>query len=269
MSSTPCVFVTGVWKSGNHLAYSAINALGIPGPFNGISAHLLFGRYAWAKRFLRKGKTRGPSIQVGLETDALVDRSYIEKQIKRLEGKILGGHAAYSVQLEDALIGAGARIVCIRRDPRDILVSFADWIESRPDFYLHQMFNGLSREDRVRRLLKGGNGNGFVLLPFSTVLSRAQGWMQSEAALQVSFERLIGEKGGGSADRQSEDLKAIHTHIAAPISFEKVPIDSIYGGSLTFNKGRSQRWRELQDAALIDQMQEELDPFLKLWGYAN
>ncbi|KFE33432.1 hypothetical protein [Thioclava atlantica] len=45
--------MTGIWKSGNHLVYSALNELGIEGPFNGIAAHLLFGRGKTAKRLLR------------------------------------------------------------------------------------------------------------------------------------------------------------------------------------------------------------------------
>ncbi len=69
--TTPCIFVTGVWKSGNHLAYSALNEMGVEGPFNGISGHLLFGRHAWLKRLLRCPRSQGDTLQVGLETDAL------------------------------------------------------------------------------------------------------------------------------------------------------------------------------------------------------
>ena len=60
----PCVFVTGIWKSRNHLAYSALNEMGVAGPFNGISAHLLFGRHQIAKRLIRRAWRQRGGIQV-------------------------------------------------------------------------------------------------------------------------------------------------------------------------------------------------------------
>lgn len=263
--TAPCVFVTGIWKSGNHLAYSALNEMGIPGPFNGISGHLLFGRHAWLKRLIRG---RGDTVQVGLETDVEVSRRYIEGQAKRLSGCILGGHAAHTLALEEVLRGTGARMICIRRDPRDILVSFADWIGSRPDFYLHADFAGLSRDDRIALLLRGGQGSGYTLTPFPEVLRRAEGWLTAPDVLQVSFEGLIGVHGGGSPAAQEAMVAELHHHTRAPKPLAEVVPDNIFGGTLTFNKGRSQRWRELRNADLVAEIEAVLAPYLENWGYA-
>lgn len=263
------IFVTGVWKSGNHLVYSALNEMGISGPFNGIAAHLLFGRHRWAKQFLRGPLKRIDSVQVGLETDAQVSRRYIAKEARRLSGKILGGHAAYTPELEAILNTSHARKICIRRDPRDILVSFSDWVGTRPDYFLHNDFVHLSREQRVRLLLRGGEFSFGKLYPFPEVLRRASGWLNVRDILQISFEDLIGPVGGGDPTKQAEALTAIHAHVGAPVPLEQVNADSIYGGSLTFNKGRSQRWRELDSVDLVDEIGEVLGPFLTTWGYAE
>jgi len=266
--TAPCVFVTGVWKSGNHLAYSALNELGIPGPSNGIAAHLLFGRHAWAKRLIRAPKGAFDAVPVGLETNAEVSRRWIEGQARRLSGRILGGHAAHSTKLESLLRASGARMICIRRDPRDILVSFADWIGGRADFYMHPDFAPLSHEDRLRLLLHGGPTTVGTLLPFPEILRRGAGWLEVPDVLQVSFEDLVGPSGGGDAQAQSAAIAAIHAHVGAPVPLVDVDVASIYGGTLTFNKGRSRRWRDVKDPVLVQEIEGMINPHLHKWGYA-
>lgn len=266
---TPCIFVTGIWKSGNHLVYSALNELGIEGPFNGISAHLLFGKHQWLKRILRRPRGQADAVQVGLETDALVSGKYIAGSAEKLAGKIMGGHAAHTPELEGVLRAAGARMICIRRDPRDILVSFADWIGSRPDFYMHKDFAGLSRDDRIARLLRGGPGTGYTLYPFTTVLDRAYGWRTAPDVLQVSFEELIGAQGGGDAAAQQGMVDALHAHTRPVKPLSEVKLENIYGGTLTFNKGRSKRSKELDNAELVAEINETLAPHLARWGYED
>jgi len=264
------VFVTGVWKSGNHLVYSALNQLGIEGPFNGIAAHLVFGRFAPVKRVVRGALPGTKGIDVGLETEALIRPGYIAATLRRLRGKIVGGHAAYSDALAEVLRAEGSRMIVIRRDPRDILVSFADWIGSRPDYFMHPDFEGLNREGRVARLLNGGPGDGYPLRPFVEVLTRAEPWLFAGADIfSVGFEELIGPSGGGNRADQERVLQELCAHLG--IGFPDSPgwIDSIYGGSLTFNKGRMQRWRELESADLQAEITETLAPHLVRWGYGK
>jgi hypothetical protein len=259
------VFVTGIWKSGNHLVYSALNELGIEGPFNGIAAHLLFGLGKTAKRLLR-GSASG--IDVGLETEARVRPGYIRHSLRKLRGKIIGGHAAFSPELLALLRAQSVHMIVIRRDPRDILVSFADWIDGRPDYFMRPDFAGLSREQKVARLIRGGAGRGYTLRPFSEVLTRAEGWLTAgNDVLNVSFEDLIGPKGGGELGRQAAAIAAICRHLGRPAPDDPELIERIYGGSLTFNKGRSQRWRDLKGDDLHAEIAECLAPHLSRWGY--
>lgn len=261
------VFVTGVWKSGNHLVYSALNELGVEGPFNGFAAHLLFGRGKAGKQLLRGVFPGMNGIDVGLETEARIRSGYLRRTLRRLSGMIVGGHAAYSEALAELLRNEGARVITIRRDPRDILVSFADWIGSRPDFYLYQDFQHLDREDRIRLLLNGSTDGIRPFKPFVEVLQRAEGWLTTSGALQLTFEDLVGDAGGGSAERQTSAVASIHSHVGAHKPLENVDFKSIYGNSLTFNQGRAARWRELESPDLIAEIEKRLGPKLHKWGY--
>lgn len=261
---TPCVFVTGIWKSGNHLVYSALNELGIEGPFNGIAAHLIYGRFSMAKRLLR-GSAQG--IDIGLETEVRIRPSYIQYTVRKLRGRILGGHAAYSPELVALMRSEGARMIVIRRDPRDMLISFADWIEGRPDNYLYAEFGSLSREHRVAKLLHGDRARR--IRPFTEVLARSEGWL-SEAGdvLVINFEDLVGPKGGGTIRRQATALRQLCDHLGRAMPGDPEWIDRIYGNSLTFNQGQVQRWRELQSPELKAEIADLLAEPMRRWGYA-
>lgn len=260
----PCVFVTGIWKSGNHLVYSALNELGIEGPFNGIAAHLLYGRSKVAKRLLR-GSAQG--IDVGLETEARIRPAYIQYTLRRLRGRILGGHAAYSTELIALMRAEGALMIFIRRDPRDMLISFADWIGGRADNYLYAEFASLSREDRVAKLLRGDRAHR--IRPFKEVLARAEGWLaEAGEVLVMNFEDLVGPKGGGTVERQTTALQELCDHIGCDMPDDPDWVDRIYGSSLTFNKGQVQRWRELQSLDLQTEIADLLAEPMRRWGYA-
>lgn len=264
------VFVTGVWKSGNHLVYSALNQLGVEGPFNGIAANLLFGRGQTIKRIIRGSLPMTCGIDIGLETGARIRPGYLRKTLRRLHGRIVGGHAAYSDEFMFLLRDEGARIISIRRDPRDVLISFADWIGERPDYFMYQDFVDLNREERVVRLLRGGPGSGYTLVPFTEVLRRARPWLKVELGiLPVAFEDLVGPMGGGTQSRQLAVLDALCSHLELTPPAEPEWATRIYGGSRTFNEGRVGRWRELGSNDLKDEIKERLGESLVSWGYAT
>jgi len=143
------IFVNGIWKSGNHLVYSALNTMGVAGPFNGIAAHLTRGSHPIIKRLVR-GKWPGQSgIDVGLETKTGIRPGYIRQTLRRLEGRIVGGHAAYSPELFALLQAENARIIAIRRDPRDIFLSQTGSVRGRIFFYtatLHRLIAMLASD---------------------------------------------------------------------------------------------------------------------------
>ena len=258
-----CIFVTGIWKSGNHLVYTALNKLGIEGPFNGIAAHLIYGRFRMAKRLFR-GSAQG--IDIGLETEVRIRPCYIQYTVRKLHGRILGGHAAYSPELVALMRSEGARMIVIRRDPRDMLISFADWIERRPDNYLYAEFGSLSREHRVAKLLHGDRARR--IRPFTEVLARSEGWLTEAAdVLVMNFEDLVGPKGGGTIERQATALGELCDHLGRAMPHGPEWLDGIYGNSLTFNKGQVQRWRELQSSDLKSEIVEILAEPMRRWGY--
>lgn len=103
-----CVFVTGVWKSGNHLIYSALNQLGVEGPLNGFAAHLLFGQSKVSKRMLRGALPTGAAVDVGLETEVFIRPGYpFDQVLTRAEG-CLTAPTVLQVPFEDLVGPNGA-----------------------------------------------------------------------------------------------------------------------------------------------------------------
>lgn len=64
-------------------------------------------------------------------------------------------------------------------------------------------------------------------------------------------------------------VEDLHAHVRAPKPLSEVKTENIYGGTLTFNKGRSQRWRELDNTDLVAEIEAALGPHLPLWGYTS
>lgn len=160
-------------------------------------------------------------------------------------------------------------MMCVSRDPHDILISFADWIGERADFYMQAHYEHLSRESRVVFLLHGGTTSAGPLLPISEILARDVGWLRSPGLLQVSFTDLIGDAGGHCDALSTSTMAELHAHVATLKPLECIDTVAIYGGSVTFNKGRSQRGRKSESVDLVDEIAEVLSPHLATWGYAE
>ncbi len=60
------------------------------------------------------------------------------------------------------------------------------------------------------------------------------------------FEKLVGEKGGGSREDQLEEIKKIASHIGVALSPERIEeiADNLFGNTDTFEKGQIGNWRE-------------------------
>jgi hypothetical protein len=135
---------------------------------------------------------------------------------------------------------------------------------------MHVDFVDLDREARVARLLRGGRCTGYTLRPFVEVLDRAQPWLSlGDRALTVCFEDLVGPNGGGKPERQALTLAKICDHLELTPPKDPTWVERIYGGSLTFNKGRIQHWQELESRDLRNEIDEQLTLKLRQWGYAT
>ena len=128
--------VNGIWKSGNHLIYSILNSLNLDGPSIGFSSHLLNGKYSYAKKMIRSiNLIKDDAIDIGLDTKCQIRASWIINKIKN-KNNIIGSHIKYTEQIDDLIIKCNTKKILIIRDPRDILLSFCDWIKREKKYYL-------------------------------------------------------------------------------------------------------------------------------------
>ncbi|WP_439636339.1 hypothetical protein [Oceanicaulis sp.] len=260
-------FVNGIWKSGNNLLLKLCNELGLPTANRGVATHLFYGKGARLRRLIRSSFLDTP-IPVGLETPFNVGEPWLRRRLRGAAGTALGGHAAYSSRMVDVLRSEGFQALSIIRDPRDVLVSYARWIPTRPDMYSFAYFNALEERDRIKALITGGAGGGFVFDDFGSVLDRAQGWMHDDRVCHVRFEDLVGASGGGDTSKQLEAVAAI----AAALDQKDADLEAIsvrlFGGTKTFRAGRIGAWTDVFDDELTELFNASIGARrLALYGY--
>ena len=252
------IFINGIWKSGNHLLKKLVDLLGVQSGNLGIASSLLLGRARFIRCIVRGSWFEPFPIDVGLEAAACVSTKWLRSALARRAGKYVTGHCAYSYRLMQLLSELGIRVVQITRDPRDIVVSFSEWIVKRPDFYAYQAFADLGFEDRMLGVIEGIHRNGICWESIGSVIDKTLGWVMSPEVLVVRFEDLVGEQGGGSAERQEEAIMKIVAWIGMDINQDKLRMvrDELYGGTRTFNVGRVGRWKELMSSHVARRFME-------------
>ena len=114
----------------------------------------------------------------------------------------------------------GVRTLFVVRDPRDIAVSLAHYIESRGDHPLHFAYG--ERPDERSRIELAILGDAEARPPapsLESLLAGFAGWLES-GALVVRFEDLIGARGGGDDDAQARTLREIYDYLGVELAPE-------------------------------------------------
>ena len=141
------------------------------------------------------------------------------------------------------------KIVMIR-DPRDVIVSMNEWIKVMADTPLASEFLTHPQEEQLHELIENPNlqMNGFYPYVFDTKLAikEALSWVKNPSVFLCRFEDLIGEKGGGSREKQEETIAALAMHLKKTLPTTKIQeiADSLFGDTVTFRKGQIGSWKE-------------------------
>jgi len=132
------------------------------------------------------------------------------------------------------------------RDPRDLVVSMARFMK-------HDKISGvdaLSMNDLMLKLIQDNyltshqkqddfstSGHPPVRDIFDLYNNIYLPWRNVPGCYSVRFENLIGAQGGGSDEKQLEEIKNIAKHIGVSITREKAKkiAENLFGGTLTFN----------------------------------
>lgn len=183
-------------------------------------------------------------------------------------------HDGFSEYMYYILLGSDCRIYFMIRDPRDVFISYIDWIDNGrgPNVIDPNeiWWKEKTLEEKITCLLREEfNFTGKVKRRFSSVFSERIGWLRQPEVCVVTFEKLIGSKGGGNDDLQAQELQKILKHINIDESDRIIRElgQRVYGMSNTFNKGQIGRWKEIFTEEHIQLSKELLGEILIELGY--
>lgn len=246
----PKVLQTSIPKSGTHLLNQVLEGIGY-----------------WCY----KNQPFNPNIDVSYEAKIIIPH------LSRLcSGEYFTEHLTWNDQIERILLDAGFKILCIYRDPRATAVSAAIWIPKVRSHWTGDYYrrNLPSLHERVIALLDGipdnESPNGIGLCPWPDLYDKFLPWKESPAVFSVSFENLIGPRGGGSTQIQMSTIEGILGYITPKCSQELACrlATKVYNPSVvTFHKGQINSWRAQIDRNTESILNQRLARQVVEWGY--
>lgn len=154
----------------------------------------------------------------------------------------------------------------IYRHPLDILFSEANYYHLPQNTLWHGYLYGLSFRERINRLLYSP-----LLGHFKDRLMQFQPWLEFPNVIPVSYEEIVGAKGGGCDTVQHNCIRNIINKLDLDAAPDTV-VSRLYGDSPTFHTGRIGRgvkyWRE-NFSSVPPGLQEEMNQLLDAFGYNN
>lgn len=135
--------------------------------------------------------------------------------------------------------------ILVIRDLRDISISAVYWLRNN-DWYSYTIdhtpfYQAGNFDDQLLYMINIPHEE-FSIKSFA---NRAIAWMNTPGILTIKFEDLIGEKGGGSREKQMETLHKIAAHLDVTVSDEKVEqiANQLWGKGGNFRKGLINQWK--------------------------
>jgi hypothetical protein len=186
-------------------------------------------------------------------------------------GEIIRGHLFYDPRIAEALKARGVIHYFIYRDPRDVAVSEAHYLQRmNPWHRLHRHFKNLSDEQAIDLAIRGLDGK-FPSLNYPDIARRFQryaGWLRDPNTLAIQFEDLRSE-------RQVESIRAMiafyHEQSPQIEGLEEITSGCVAAikpcKSHTFRNGRQGGWRTAMSPANIATFKEVAGELLIELGY--
>jgi hypothetical protein len=163
------------------------------------------------------------------------------------------------------------KIIFNYRDPRDVIVSMINYLEGRTgagygNFFEFEIFSSILSEMKTweEKIDYALRDKSFIA---SEQFEKSLWLLRHPRVCNVSFEELVGPKGGGSRDQQLAAVARIIRHIGSGQNPESV-VDEVYDqDSWTFHKGRTQAWQTRFTARNLDRYRERFGDLLEQYGY--
>jgi hypothetical protein len=236
----PSFLCTSVPKAGTHLVKKALTSF--PGiRWSGIHLDTLRGITTWP---VSEGD-RGQSV-IRL-WDSYVDRDEVNQVLSSINrGSFATSHLPYAEGLETALGEQHMKTILVLRDPRDVAVSHAHYVSSRPQHHVFDYYRQLSPSERIMTSIQGTGTEAPRIPSIRKLFDAFLPWRSSPLNLTVSFESLVGPLGGGTREGQLGALTsmALHLELRTPVSVVNTVASDLFGGTATFRNGAVGGWKK-------------------------
>ncbi|HET9132195.1 MAG TPA: hypothetical protein VFO86_14670, partial [Terriglobia bacterium] len=153
--------------------------------------------------------------------------------------------------------------IFVYRNPLDIIVSELDWfVRSEHTFsgYLNCCAN---RSEQLERLITDDTVMGTI----RDRINGYVGWMNFNNVIPVSYEELVGERGGGSESEQLDTIWAMQLKLHLGGSPHEYGSRLYDPASATFSKGRICRHRECFEERHFTLLKSLPQDFMQTLGY--
>lgn len=262
------LIVNSLPKSGTHLLSKLLLGMGYQFSGANFSSSTLYGRNEWSK-FLLRGVIAGQSgVDVGLDIAAIARRSWVINSLTKMgEKQFCGGHLPYSDGMHSLLQQAAVKPLHILRDPRDVLLSWAHYVQKTNWHYGCRGLVGLNLEQCIKKILYGYQSGNFSIESYPQILQRSMGWVKRQDVLVVRFEDLVGSSGGGDNGAQIDVIEKITAFAGcAEVDGPKLA-ETLFGGTKVFRKGQIGGWRAELSSDLAGEMNHVLERELVMMEY--
>jgi hypothetical protein len=144
------------------------------------------------------------------------------------------------------------KVIFLYRDPRDTVLSMVNFLAGKTGrgygtFSDFTVFNTIltAKPDLSAQLRYALTDDSF---PGISDHQRMRWLLHHPRVCKVAFEDLIGERGGGSCERQEAAIARVLDHLGADADPAALAKEIYNEGSFTFYKGKSGTWRDAFDA---------------------
>ena len=220
-----------------------------------------------------------PGMKPSPLTDIVWSREKREASLQKLysirKGEFAKAHLIYNSAVEKPVKENNIRVFNMIRDPRDNLVSHVFYLKKNTRHRLHPYIMSLEDDSaRLMAMIKGFQfHNGKKTLntnPAKTPLMNWLNWFNCKNCLTITFENLVGEKGGGSKVLQQEEIKKILQHLDVTINEDLVTniAENCYNtDSPTFRRGLIGDWKNFFTVEHKEELKQQCNDYLVHFGY--
>jgi hypothetical protein len=171
------------------------------------------------------------------------DFSVILHKLKSLDSKhYMFSHLTYSNKLAQFLTHLKYHVFFVYRDPRGQVASLAKWwikMGHGIDGNLNETILSLLQESRLYQF-RWQN-----ITDIKTLYLEFMPWALNPNFCTVRFEDLVGEQGGGSAEKQFETVRRIAKYLGLKRTTQEIQFicNQLFGGTSTFSQGQIDGWK--------------------------